>query len=39
MKQVTIERSKVMSGLDSALKPRLKRRSTFEYVSWVLCIL
>ncbi len=39
MKQVIMERSNVMSGLDSALKPRLKRRSTFEYVSWVVCIL
>ena len=28
-----------MNGIDSALKPRLRRRSTFEYVSWVVCIL
>ncbi|MDR6558130.1 polar amino acid transport system permease protein [Arthrobacter pascens] len=28
-----------MSGKDSALKPRLKRRSTFEYVAWVVCSL
>ena len=28
-----------MSGTDSALKPRLKRRSTFEYVAWVMCSL
>ena len=28
-----------MSGMDSALKPRLRRRSTFEYVAWVVCSL
>jgi polar amino acid transport system permease protein len=28
-----------MSGINSALKPRLKRRSTFEYVAWVVCSL
>lgn len=28
-----------MNGIDSALKPRLRRRSTFEYVAWVVCIL
>ncbi|MDQ0923719.1 polar amino acid transport system permease protein [Pseudarthrobacter sp. W1I19] len=28
-----------MNGIDSALKPRLRRRSTFEYVAWVACIL
>jgi polar amino acid transport system permease protein len=28
-----------MTGTDPALKPRLKRRSTFEYVAWVLCSL
>lgn len=28
-----------MNGMDPALKPRLRRRSTFEYVSWVVCIL
>jgi polar amino acid transport system permease protein len=28
-----------MSGMDSALKPRLTRRSTFEYVAWVVCSL
>jgi polar amino acid transport system permease protein len=27
------------TGTDSALKPRLKRRSTFEYVAWVVCSL
>ena len=26
-------------GTDSALKPRLRRRSTFEYVAWVVCSL
>ena len=25
-----------MSGIDPALKPRLRRRGTFEYVAWVL---
>ncbi|MDQ0634236.1 polar amino acid transport system permease protein [Arthrobacter pascens] len=28
-----------MTGKDPALKPRLKRRSTFEYVAWVVCSL
>jgi polar amino acid transport system permease protein len=28
-----------MSGIDPALKPRLRRRSTFEYVAWVVCSL
>ena len=28
-----------MTGTDPALKPRLRRRSTFEYVAWVLCSL
>jgi polar amino acid transport system permease protein len=28
-----------VTGTDSALKPRLKRRSTFEYVAWVVCSL
>ncbi|MDQ1058568.1 polar amino acid transport system permease protein [Arthrobacter globiformis] len=28
-----------MSGMDPALKPRLRRRSTFEYVAWVVCSL
>jgi polar amino acid transport system permease protein len=28
-----------MSGINSALKPRLRRRSTFEYVAWVVCSL
>ncbi|QDG66882.1 amino acid ABC transporter permease [Pseudarthrobacter sp. NIBRBAC000502772] len=28
-----------MTGIDSALKPRLRRRSTFEYVAWILCSL
>jgi polar amino acid transport system permease protein len=40
MKQAIIERSEpAMNGIDSALKPRLRRRSTFEYVAWVVCIL
>jgi polar amino acid transport system permease protein len=28
-----------MTGIDSALKPRVRRRSTFEYVAWILCSL
>jgi polar amino acid transport system permease protein len=28
-----------MSGINSALKPRLRRRSVFEYVAWVVCSL
>ncbi|UZX05255.1 amino acid ABC transporter permease [Arthrobacter sp. CDRTa11] len=28
-----------MTGIDSALKPRLRRRSTFEYAAWILCSL
>ncbi|WP_306918159.1 amino acid ABC transporter permease [Arthrobacter sp. V4I6] len=37
---MTIERSEPnMSGTDPALKPRLRRRSTFEYVAWVVCSL
>jgi polar amino acid transport system permease protein len=28
-----------MSGKESHLKPRLRRRSTFEYVAWVVCSL
>ncbi|KRE45052.1 amino acid ABC transporter permease [Arthrobacter sp. Soil736] len=28
-----------MSGMDPALKPRLRRRSTFESVAWVVCSL
>ena len=40
MQPVTIERSETtMSGMDPVLKPRLRRRSTFEYVAWVVCSL
>ena len=39
MEQTIIERSKPMKGMDPALKPRLRRRSTFEYVAWVVCTL
>ena len=40
MAQTIIERSKpTMNGMDPALKPRLRRRSTFEYVAWVVCTL
>jgi polar amino acid transport system permease protein len=36
----TIESSETtMSGIDPTLKPRLRRRSTFEYVAWVVCSL
>jgi len=28
-----------MNGIDPALKPRLTRRSVFEYAAWVVCIL
>jgi polar amino acid transport system permease protein len=28
-----------LGAINPALKPRLRRRSTFEYVAWVLCIL
>jgi polar amino acid transport system permease protein len=28
-----------MSAMDPALKPRLRRRSAFEYVAWVVCSL
>jgi polar amino acid transport system permease protein len=28
-----------MNGMDPALKPRLRRRSVFEYAAWVVCIL
>ncbi|MDQ0680514.1 polar amino acid transport system permease protein [Arthrobacter pascens] len=28
-----------MSAIDPALKPRLRRRSAFEYVAWVVCSL
>ena len=28
-----------MSGIDPALKPRLRRRSAFEYASWIVCSL
>jgi polar amino acid transport system permease protein len=40
MQPVIIERSETtMNGMDPALKPRLRRRSTFEYVAWVVCSL
>ena len=28
-----------MNGIDPALKPRLRRRSGFEYATWIVCIL
>ncbi|MFB8372150.1 ABC transporter permease subunit, partial [Pseudarthrobacter sp. NPDC055928] len=28
-----------MNAVDPALKPRLRRRSTFEYAAWVVCSL
>jgi polar amino acid transport system permease protein len=36
---ISEESEATMSGINSALKPRLKRRSTFEYVAWVVCSL
>jgi polar amino acid transport system permease protein len=40
MQPTTIESSETkMSGIDPTLKPRLRRRSTFEYVAWVVCSL
>jgi polar amino acid transport system permease protein len=40
MQPTTIESSQTtMSGIDPKLKPRLRRRSTFEYVAWVVCSL
>ena len=40
MQPTTIESSETtMSGIDPKLKPRLRRRSTFEYVAWVVCSL
>ena len=40
MQPTTIESSETtMSGIDPTLKPRLRRRSTFEYVAWVACSL
>ena len=40
MKQATLDRSRqTVDGMDPALKPRLKRRSTFEYVAWAVSIL
>jgi polar amino acid transport system permease protein len=36
---ISEESHATMSGINSALKPRLKRRSTFEYVAWVVCSL
>jgi polar amino acid transport system permease protein len=32
-------REHYVSGMDPALKPRLRRRSTFEYVAWAVCCL
>lgn len=36
---ISKESESKMSGIPSALKPRLRRRSTFEYVAWVVCSL
>ncbi|MHC6219429.1 amino acid ABC transporter permease [Arthrobacter sp. MMS24-S77] len=36
---ISEESESKMSGIPSALKPRLRRRSTFEYVAWVVCSL
>jgi len=39
MLKTSSQGSGTTAGLDSTLKPRLKRRSTFEYVAWVFCSL
>ncbi|MFJ5699042.1 amino acid ABC transporter permease [Arthrobacter sp. NPDC093139] len=36
-KLIHSEGESTVSGIDSSLKPRLRRRSTFEYVAWILC--
>jgi polar amino acid transport system permease protein len=36
---ISEESETTMSGINSALKPRLRRRSVFEYVAWVVCSL
>ncbi|MDV7088830.1 amino acid ABC transporter permease [Rhodococcus opacus] len=35
----THESNPTMNGMDPALKPRLRRRSAFEYAAWTVCIL
>jgi polar amino acid transport system permease protein len=40
MVQLTTQGSEpAMNGMDPALKPRLRRRSGFEYAAWAVCIL
>jgi polar amino acid transport system permease protein len=40
MVQLTTQGSEpAMNGMDPALKPRLRRRSGFEYAAWVVCTL
>ena len=40
MVQLTTQGSEpAMNAMDSALKPRLRRRSVFEYAAWAVCIL
>jgi polar amino acid transport system permease protein len=40
MVQLTTQGSEpTMNGMDPALKPRLRRRSGFEYAAWAVCIL
>jgi polar amino acid transport system permease protein len=40
MVQLTTQGSEpAMNGMDPALKPRLRRRSGFEYAAWIVCTL
>jgi polar amino acid transport system permease protein len=40
MVQLTTQGSEpAMNGIDPALKPRLRRRSGFEYAAWIVCTL
>ncbi|WP_267277357.1 amino acid ABC transporter permease [Arthrobacter sp. CDRTa11] len=39
LKSIRPRSEDTMTGIDSALKPRLRRRSTFEYAAWILCSL
>ena len=40
MVQLTTQGSEpAINGMDPALKPRLRRRSGFEYAAWIVCTL
>jgi polar amino acid transport system permease protein len=39
LKFIGQRRATTVSGIDPALKPRLRRRTAFEYVAWILCSL